>query len=184
LTGIALKLESVDAMLERDVEPDKIRQTVAQLLNLTRSNLEEARRSVLDLRAAPLEGRNLIEALTVLVQEFTTKKNLQINFNLTGGSRPLPVRIEVGLYRIAQEGLNNIVQHAGAQQVDLELVITAEQMQLVLEDDGDGFDPSQVLPVRFGLIGINERVKLLGGSLRIESSLGEGTRIEVTIPLE
>jgi two-component system NarL family sensor kinase len=184
LTGIALKLESVDAMLETDVEPDKIRQTVAQLLNLTRSNLEEARRSVLDLRAAPLEGRNLIEALAVLVQEFTTKKNLQVNFNLTGGSRPLPVRIEVGLYRIAQEGLNNIVQHAGAQQVDLELVITAEQMQLVLEDDGDGFDPSQVLPVRFGLIGINERVKLLGGSLRIESSLGEGTRIEVTIPLE
>jgi two-component system NarL family sensor kinase len=151
---------------------------------LTRSNLEGARRSVLDLRAAPLEGRNLIEALTVLVQEFTTKKNLQVNFNLTGGSRPLPVRIEVGLYRIVQEGLNNIVRHAGAKQVNLELAITSEQIQLMLDDDGDGFDPTQVLPGRFGLIGINERVKLLGGSLRIESTLGEGTRVEVTIPLE
>jgi two-component system NarL family sensor kinase len=184
LTGIALKLEAVDAMLEADVKPDKIRQTVGQLLNLTRSNLEGARRSVLDLRAAPLEGRNLIEALTVLVQEFTTKKNLQVNFNLTGGSRPLPVRIEVGLYRIVQEGLNNIVRHAGAKQVNLELAITSEQIQLMLDDDGDGFDPTQVLPGRFGLIGINERVKLLGGSLRIESTLGEGTRVEVTIPLE
>ena len=63
LTGIALKLETVDAMLEMGNDPNKIRQTVEQALRLTRVNLEEARRSVLDLRAAPLEGRNLVEAL-------------------------------------------------------------------------------------------------------------------------
>jgi len=184
LTGISLKLESVDAMLEAGVNPDKIRQTVQQLLDLTRANLEEARRSVLDLRAAPLEGRNLTEALTALVQEYMHKQQLPVALTMTGGNRPLPVRVEVGLYRIVQEGLANIARHAQARQVDLDLVISPEQIQLTLGDDGQGFDPDQVSPGRFGLIGLNERVKLLGGTLHLESSPGQGTRIDVMIPLD
>lgn len=183
LTGISLKLESIDAMLEMGTDPGQIRKTVEQALTLTRANLEEARRSVLDLRAAPLEGRNLVEALGALVQNYTTRHNLPVNFNVTGGSRPLPVRIEVGLYRIAQEGLANIAQHAQAQQAELDLVITPQQIELTITDDGQGFDPNQSSPGRFGLIGLNERVKLLGGSLQLETEPGTGTRVEVTIPL-
>jgi two-component system NarL family sensor kinase len=184
LTGIALQLESADAILEAGTDPTKIRQTVQQALALTRSNLEEARRSVLDLRAAPLEERPMVEALTALAQAYTTGKNLQVEFSVTGGSRPLPVRIEVGLYRIAQEGLTNIARHAQTQQVKMELAATPEQVRLIVEDDGQGFDPAQIPSGRYGLIGLNERVKLLGGNLRLESSPGEGTRIEVTIPLD
>ncbi len=184
MTGIALKLEAVDAMLEMGNEPNKIRQTVEQALTLTRVNLEEARRSVLDLRAAPLEGRNLVEALNALAQDYATGENLPVRVSVTGGSRPLPVRIEVGLYRIAQEGLNNISRHAKAHEATVELTITPEQIQLVIEDDGQGFDPTQVPSDRFGLIGLNERVKLLGGDLGLESTSDEGTRIEVVIPLE
>lgn len=183
LTGIALKLESIDAMLEAGVDSRKIRQTVEQTLLLTRDNLEEARRSVLDLRAAPLEGRNLAEALSALVQDFTGRENIPINFTATGGSRPLPVRLEVGLYRIVQEALANIARHAQARHVELGLSVTPEQIELLIEDDGQGFDPAQIPPGRFGLIGLNERVKLLGGALRLESSPGEGARIEIEIPL-
>jgi two-component system NarL family sensor kinase len=184
LTGIILHLESVDAMLEAGADPAKIRQMTQKSLSLARANLEEVRRSVLDLRAAPLEGRNLVEALEALIQEFSRHENLKINFNVTGGNRPLPVRIEMGLYRIVQEGLTNIARHAGAEQVDLELVTSPEQLKLIIEDDGQGFDPTQVFQGHFGLIGLNERVKLLGGKLNVESCPGAGVRLEVTIPLD
>jgi two-component system NarL family sensor kinase len=183
LTGIMLHLESVDAMLEAGADPARIRQITQKALNLARTNLEEVRRSVLDLRAAPLEGRNLAEALTDLAQEFMAREKIKVNFRVTGGSRPLPLRVEVGLYRIVQEGLTNIARHAGAKRVDLELNLTPEQVQLSVEDDGQGFDPTQVSQGHFGLIGLNERVKLLGGRLQLESSPGAGVRVAVTIPL-
>jgi two-component system NarL family sensor kinase len=181
LTGITLHLESIDALLETGADPAKVRRMTQKALTLTRANLEEVRRSVLDLRAAPLEGRNLVEALRALIQEFTVRQNLDITFTVTGGSQPLPLRIEVGLYRVVQEGLTNIARHAEADQVNIELSITPEQVQLIVEDDGQGFDPTQVPPGHFGLIGLNERVKLLGGNLRLESSPDAGTRVEVVI---
>ena len=90
----------------------------------------------------------------------------------------------MGLYRIVQEGLNNISRHAQASEARVELNITPEQIQLIIEDDGRGFDPTQVPPGRFGLVGLNERVKLLGGILGLESRSDAGTSIEVAIPLD
>jgi two-component system NarL family sensor kinase len=183
LTAVTLKLETVDALLEMQANPDQIRQTVQQALALTQENLEEARRSVLDLRAAPLEGRNLPEALGRLTQDFAESSGLAVNFEVTGGQRPLPLRVEVGLYRIVQESLNNIAQHAQASHIEVWLLITPNQISLGLEDDGVGFEPSAVPEGRFGLLGLNERVRLLGGQLQLESSPGNGVWVEVTIPL-
>jgi two-component system NarL family sensor kinase len=178
-----LKLETADALLEAETSSERVRQTVQEALALTRANLEEARRSVLDLRAIPLEGRHLAEALAALAETWTTQQQQPVNFSVTGGTRPLPMRIEVGLYRIAQEALTNIARHAQARQVNLELSLTPEQIRLSIEDDGQGFDPEDAPSGRYGLIGLNERTKLLGGSLRIESSPGTGTRVEVVIPI-
>lgn len=183
LTAVTLKLETADALLEQTAPTGRVRQIVQEALALTQANLEEARRSVLDLRAAPLEGRMLVEALTALAAEWTSREQLPVKFVTTGGLRPLPVRLEVGLYRIAQETLTNIARHAQAAQVNLELSITPQQIRLSIEDDGQGFDPSEVPPGRYGLIGLNERARLLGGSLHLKSCPGEGTRLEVTIPL-
>lgn len=182
LTGIILQLESVDAMLEAGVDPARVRQTVQQGLTLARANLDEVRRSVLDLRAAPLEGRNLAEALTALTETYTTRHILPVRLTVTG-SRPLPVRIEVGLYRIVQECLTNITRHAEANQAKIDLSTSPDQVRLVVEDDGQGFDPAQVPQGHFGLIGLNERVKLLGGKLQLETNPGAGVRVEVVIPL-
>jgi two-component system NarL family sensor kinase len=126
----------------------------------------------------------LPEALTVLIHDLAAKTNLEIEFEATGGRRPLPVRIEAGLYRVAQEALTNIIQHAEAEQVSVQLTIKPVQVQLLIEDDGQGFDPDQVPPGRYGLIGLNERVKLLGGQLALKSCPGTGTWIEVTVPLD
>lgn len=184
LTAVLLKLEGIDALLEAGAEVKKVRQAVQQALDLARVNLEEARRAVLDLRAAPLEGRTLAEALASLATELSARESVEIACQAIGGSRPLPVRVEAGLYRIAQESLHNAVQHAGARRVALQLVTTPAQVRLVVQDDGCGFDPSQIPRDRFGLIGLNERARLLDGSLELESSPGRGTRLEVVIPLE
>ncbi|MBZ0307685.1 MAG: GAF domain-containing protein, partial [Anaerolineae bacterium] len=103
LAGIAMQLETMDALLEVDTSREKLQGIVRRTLELTRRNLEEARRSVLDLRAAPLDNRSLPEALQALAEEM---EGMQINFEVTDGSRPLSVRLETGLYRIAQEALN------------------------------------------------------------------------------
>lgn len=179
LTAVSLQLESADLLLEAEADPKRIRKMVQQALALTRANLEEARRSVLDLRAAPLAGRSLVEALVLLADEAA----LPIDLLVTGGNQPLPPRVETGLYRIAQEAINNACRHARASQITVKLVATPQLVTLLVEDDGQGFDPDDVAHSRFGLVGLNERVKLLNGRFHIESTPGQGTRIEAELPL-
>lgn len=179
LTAVSLQLESADALLEAAADPARIRQMVQQALALTRANLEEARRSVLDLRAAPLAGRTLMEALVLLAEEAP----LPIDLMVTGGNQPLPPRVETGLYRIAQETINNACRHAQASQILVKLVATPQAVTLIVEDDGIGFVLEDVSSGRFGLVGLNERVRLLNGRFHIESSPDEGTKIEAKIPL-
>ena len=183
LSAIALHLETADALLESDREPVRIQQAIQQALHLARTNLDEARRSVLDLRAAPLEGRTLAEAITQLIQEVTIKTTLTINFQAVGAQQPLPVAIEAGLYRVAQEALANIVSHAHATGADLHLLVTLETIQLTIQDNGCGFAPEAVTPNRYGLTGMNERVRLLGGQLEIQSAPGAGAKVVVIVPL-
>ena len=183
LAAAALQLESVDALLEAGADPARVRAAVRQALALTRANLEEARRSVLDLRAAPLEGQTLSSALHSLSQQVRLSHEGRIAFDVTGGTRPLPVRIEVGIYRIVQEALTNVTRHAHAKHASVSLVTTPEQVRCVVEDDGAGFDPTRIPQGRYGLRGMSERAKLLGGELRVATCPGEGTRIEVTVPL-
>jgi two-component system NarL family sensor kinase len=184
LTAIGLQLETADALLEATADPTRVRQAVAQALQLTRMNLEEARRSVMDLRAAPLEGRPLAEAMEKLIKEWASRRKIETHFEVVGSVRPLPVRIEVGLYRILQEALTNIGRHAQAGHISVKLVTTPDQVQLNIQDNGRGFDTAQVPADRYGLIGMNERANLLSGSLEVCSAPGEGTRLEVFIPIE
>ncbi len=181
-TAIALQLETADALI--DSNPKRAQQALQQALALTRANLDEARRSVLDLRAAPLEGRTLAEALDLLVRDYAARWNLSATFESIGANRSLPIRIEAGLYRIAQEAMTNIARHARAENVHVTVTAQPESVELVVEDDGEGFDLEQMTPGRFGLIGLNERARLLGGNAEICSIPGEGTTVQVTIPLQ
>jgi two-component system NarL family sensor kinase len=183
LAGITLQLETADAILEGGANAEQVRSLLSNALALARSNLEEARRSVLDLRAAPLEGRSLSEALAELAAAYTARGGLKVAFSQAGAGRQLPLRIEVGLYRIAQEALANAERHANASSARLNLVFLAGQIQLTISDDGQGFDPDQVPPGHFGLVGLNERARLLAGSLRIGSQPGKGTKIEIAVPI-
>lgn len=183
LTAIALQLESADVLLEAGAPAGAISAAVRRALELSRASLDEARRSVLDLRAAPLESHTLAEALAALVAAVNSPEGLHASFEATGAAQPLPARVEVGLFRIAQEALNNVVQHARARRCRVLLTTTPDQARLLVADDGAGFDPGQVVAGRFGLLGLNERARLLQGELRLETSPGEGTCVEVVVPL-
>jgi two-component system NarL family sensor kinase len=187
LTGIVLHLETVDAMLSADAPPEEVANVVARALALSRANLEEARRSMSNLRAAPLESRTLAEALTLLAHnEQARAPGLEIKFALKGKNRPLPDRLETGLYRIAQEAVANSLRHARADHATIELVILRDRVRLSISDDGQGFDAEKLasgMRAGYGIIGMNERARLLGGALQLSSSPGKGTHIEVTVPL-
>src|SRR5512139_3304231 len=126
LAGITLQLETAEALLEGRAAPEKLGDSLGQALQSARQNLEEARRSVLDLRAAPLEGQSLAEALAGLVSSYNQRGQTRFRYRLEGANQPVPARVEVGLYRIAQEALENIVRHSSARQADLTLSITPE----------------------------------------------------------
>jgi two-component system NarL family sensor kinase len=182
MTGVALQMESVDALLEAGVDAAQVRAALARAMDLNRANLEEARRSVLDLRSATLEGRSLVQAVRALGRGWTGSPHLQIS--TTGANQPLPQRVEVGLYRIIQEALTNVLRHAQAQRVTVRLTIVPASVRCTISDDGIGFDPAQVPEGHYGLIGLNERAKLLGGTLHIASSPETGTCLTVTLPLK
>jgi two-component system NarL family sensor kinase len=182
LTATALQLESADALL--DAGSERAHEPLRRALSLTRSNLEEARRSVLDLRAAPLEGRPLSEALRALVDRWEAQTGISARYRAVNGSRPLPPSVEAALYRICQEALTNVATHAEAGRVIVRLVATPEQVRLAVEDDGRGFETSKVPGDRHGLVGMRERAEVLGGALEVHSEKGAGTRIEATVPLE
>jgi two-component system NarL family sensor kinase len=183
LAGITLQLESAEAALEVGGDPDRLHKAISQALEQARASLEEARRSVLDLRATPLEGRTLSQALAALAKSALEEHGLVVEYRMSGSEVPLPSRLEAGLYRIAQEALVNTAQHAGTGNASLQLEIRPDRVRLRIIDQGQGFDPALIPPGHYGLQGMNERARLLGGEMLIESSPGKGTKIEVSMPL-
>jgi two-component system NarL family sensor kinase len=182
LAGITLQLESAEAVLEAGGNPDRLHRAISQALEQARTSLEEARRSVLDLRATPLEGRTLYQALPLLVNAASEEYGLAVEYRMDGDEIPLPARIEAGLYRIAQEALANVAQHAGVGYASLHLEIMPNRVRLEITDQGQGFDPALIPSGRFGLQGMNERARLMGGELQIVSAPGRGTRVVVSVP--
>jgi two-component system NarL family sensor kinase len=106
-----------------------------------------------------------------------------VRLETVGAARPIPPGVEVALFRIAEEALGNVARHAGAGTARLRLELLPESAALEVEDDGRGFDPGAVPADRFGLVGMRERARLLGGELRVESAPGAGTRVLARVPL-
>lgn len=185
LAAIALQLETADALIK--TRPERTHEAIQRALSLARHNLEEARRSVMDLRAAPLQEHTLPEALAALAtaEPFPV---VQYSYTPTQQFPALPARVEAGLYRIAQEALTNARKHANAQHINMRLIAEEQWISMSIQDDGDGFETDNMPQNNgpntghFGLTGMGERVRILGGSICILSEPGTGTCIEVSVP--
>jgi len=177
LTAVNMQIEAARAVMQTD--PARAQQALAKAQTLTKEGLAEIRRSVSALRINPMETRPLHEAIELLVEEHRAS-GLDVNYRIEGTIRPVSAQVEITLYRIAQEGLTNIRKHARATHADLLLNYQDEQhFNLKITDNGAG---STGKGTGFGLLGIQERLKLLGGSLSIQTGEGQGFALLVEIP--
>jgi signal transduction histidine kinase len=157
---------------------------VTQLLDQIESQL---RRLAHELTPALLSDLGLVPALRYLVEGLAQRSQLQIRFGAVPETR-LPRRVETVLYHIAKEALHNVIKHAQAKEVWIRFQRTDASIACSIRDNGTGFDPASI-PMHeaergFGLIGIRERLNPVGGHLQIKSTIGEGTELVITIPLE
>ena len=179
LSGLAVELEAVQALWE--TEPVQARRMAGDALSQTRGGLNEARRAIQALRAAPLEDLGLRLGLETLVYSQAERSGLQAECHLPETLPSLSPEAEHALYRVAEEALRNAAQHARARTVQLTLEETNNPpgLRLTVADDGVGFD-STAPPdrERFGLRGMQERAADAGGQFSIHSQVGQGTRVE------
>jgi signal transduction histidine kinase len=182
LAGIKLQLEAVAGSLEGS--PETARRALEVAGEMLRYSMEEARRSVMDLRSQALEDRDLPGALAELARQMTAGTPLAASVRVTGAPRALDASQEHHLLRIGLEAVTNAVKHAGATRVEIELAYDGQATRLVVSDDGGGFPSATggVAGEHFGLRGIRERVDKLGGSLRLDQRPEGGTRLAVTVP--
>jgi two-component system NarL family sensor kinase len=179
LTAIGLDLEGALRHLESN--PGQARERLERALATTRVSLEEARRSVLDLRSAPLAGRPLADALAALGRAVTSETGVRVRVDAVAESG-LPLRAEAELYGIAREALANVRRHARATEVRVVFRATPREAVLAIRDNGIGFEPSGDAEGHHGLVGMRERAKLLGGRLTVSSQAGRGTRVVARVP--
>ena len=179
LTVVNVQLEAAQAVFQTD--PETAQDALAKAQTLTREGLTEVRRSVAALRASPLEGRPLDAAIDALLEK-SRDAGMLTELKVYGQPRPLAPQIEHTLYRTAQEGITNILKHARASLVTLHIDYSDDEaVTLILEDNGVGLD-LEAMAEGFGLLGLQERVKALGGEVQTASEHAQGTRLEVRIP--
>jgi signal transduction histidine kinase len=179
--GIVLQLEAAEQSLGENV--DNAHEHLDHARRLARESLNEARRSVRALRPQALEQLPLIETLKQEMEKFTQDSGIKANFSTSGKRQALHADMENAILRICQESLANAKKHAQAEQVTVILVFEREKVGLSIRDNGIGFDTEVRADDSFGLIGMTERARLLGGTLVVQSEKGKGTLIEVMIPI-
>jgi len=164
--------------------PPEMRPEVEEIQRMTATALEHLRRIALELRPAILDDLGLVEALRWQAEEFQKKTGLSVTLQIQGHIERLSREIELTLYRVSQEALTNIARHAKATRVEMTLNCLGDHLELTISDNGIGFDPEVVRksrPRSLGLIGMAERLSLVGGTLEIESAPGKGTRVRARV---
>lgn len=185
LTGIVLELEAADTLLNRGSE-QRAKTSVEKARELARGALQEARRSVWNLRPSPLSASGLVAAIGHEVEAWEERTGIPARFKARAvpPHPPLSPTAEVALLRIGQEALSNAARHGHPEHVDVELRAHAQELILSVRDDGVGFDPAASAPREdcFGLDGMAERARNAGGTLTVVSTPGHGTTVTTRLP--
>jgi signal transduction histidine kinase len=180
LTSILLGLKALDDR----IEPAEGKAAVSELRELVVSTLHDVRRLAVELRPAALDDFGLVPAIERLVETVAEQSGLDFDLQSQLADERLPTDAETALYRIAQEALTNILKHADARHVTVLMSQTNRVARLSVQDDGRGFDPGDVGDGGVGLMGMRERMALVGGRLTIESTEGAGTMLTAEVPLQ
>jgi NarL family two-component system sensor histidine kinase LiaS len=170
----AMQVGAARALL--DQHPEASKENLAQAEQLVRQAQQELTTLIRELRPAALEGKGLATALRDCVADWSRQNQIPAEVRVRG-ERPLPLRLEQALFRVAQEALTNIARHSQATAVELDLVWRQNQVILAIADDGQGFNVLAKDGKGLGLHSMRERIEALGGHLEVKSKTGAGTQV-------
>ena len=175
LTAVNIQLKAAQAVIKAD--PDAAEGSLHKAQTLTQEALADVRRSVSSLRSDPTAGKSMEEVLTTLAHD--NGDSFQADVQIHGSPRALSTRTSFTLYRVAQEGLTNAAKHSRATRVEITLTYSDQAVKLEIHDNGQGTDDTAG---GYGLIGLRERVQLVGGKLLTHSYPGQGFTLSAEIP--
>jgi len=170
-----------------DINPDRARTELNALKSAAAATFSDVKDFIFDLRPMMLDDLGVVPTLRRYVESFQEKNGIPVPITVTGVERRLESHIEVTIFRSVQELLNNALTHGQATQVHASLDLAQDQVLAVVEDNGSGFNTDEAFnddTRTIGLSTLRERIEMLGGALNIQSSLGQGTRVDFSIPIE
>jgi two-component system sensor histidine kinase DegS len=165
-----------------------VKEELVDLKGQVRGGLEEVRKIIFNLRPMALDDLGIVPTLRKYVQDFEEKTKIRTKFQLNGREARFPSGLEIAIFRLVQEALSNVLKHARASYVSVELTLELEQVKIYIVDNGVGFNVEMTQKIitkgnNFGLLGMRERVELLEGTMEIDSEQDSGTRITMLIPI-
>ena len=175
LAALTVQLQALRSLLVND--PEQALEAVDDISTLAREGLEESRRAIQALRLDPLKTLGLVGALRGAVQAFQARTGAQADLSVAGRELELTDEESQMLYRVVEEALTNVEQHAAAQQVTVRLAYGSDRVDISVQDDGTGFDFATVEADRYGITGMRERCEMIGASLDVYSRPGGGTEV-------
>jgi signal transduction histidine kinase len=179
LAGLVVQLQAIDTLLK--AEPEAARLELAKARRIAQEGLQETRHAIQDLRVNPIEDLGLSRALERAAIDFGDRAGVQIDLHISDPQASISNERAAQVYFIAREALNNIERHADARRVEVILLRNNGQVVMRVHDDGRGFDESQVDEARFGLQGMYERAEMIGAQLSVDSKVGQGTTVQLTM---
>lgn len=185
MTNLVLRAEICERLLDMDLS--RAKNELSGLKSMVNVTLQETRRFIFDLRPMILDDLGLEPTLRRYVQQFTTKHKVEVGVTINGLHGRLPSDIEVAIFRIVQEALQNVAQHAHAKHAQVNIDVNGEVVTVNVEDDGAGFTGDDARlndPKRKGLATMRQRVGMYGGQMNIDTAPGRGTHITATLPAE
>ena len=184
IANIVFRAEVCERLIDTDTE--RAKSELKELRVHIRNTLKEIRRIIFDLRPMALDDLGLVPARRGILEVFRDQYGLLTDISVLGEERRIEDHIEISVFRVVQEALNNVVKHAQANSVRIRVEFAPAAVAVIVEDDGQGFDQTgEESPAgHFGLLGMRERVQLIEGTLTIKSAKGRGVKVLITAPVQ
>ncbi len=204
MANMLIQTSIIEKLMDKDIE--EARRTLQELRLQIKECLGSVRQIIFDMRPMALDDLGLVPALQQLVSRLAIRGMIATDFSVDGNVYDLPKHAEIAVFRIVQEALNNIVHHAGVQEAKVRLLYTGAALSVLVEDKGAGFDPEarraeiesagaaeepagenaedtkkEDALGHFGMIGMEERARIIGAQLKVLSTPGEGTRVHLRL---
>lgn len=183
LAFVRMRIDLWNEWIERD--PERLRGELTELKSTLREQIRELRRAIFALRPVQFDELGFVGGLRRYIVEFAGQHNWDVHVDLSGAPPAIPAEIEAVAFRVVQEALTNVAKHAAASRVEVSIGAADDGLQLIIRDDGRGFDPGEAIdmPGHVGLRQMRERLAALRGQLTILSRAGDGVELRAWIPL-